>query len=408
MRRVVLLLLLACCCICAAHAQTGKRVALVIGNDIYPKTEGSFGPLKNARNDARAVAEKLRELGFELVGGKAQLDVDSVRGRNLIAQFTGGLGKDDVAFFYYAGHGLGGILPSGLHTNYLIPIDSQKINYVEDLYVWAMDVRTLTSALEQRGSGTNIIMLDACRSRGLPSKGRSSLQTGAFRMSNIPQGTFIGYSASDGQEALDMPESNHGAFTGVLLPLLSQPGLTIDSVFNRLTADVRRIAESKGKRQIPIRDSSLEGDFYLVQGNTVNIVTAPATVAVAAPAPIPVDPAAIDLAMWQGALAAGTEEAYQDYLRSNPKGKFRVLAEQNIGNLNKGHAEAAKPKQDVVQMGALGGSAQKLTRILSCGREFVLTNSEEIKFEFNSGELDPLSHQNLDFVAACLKRGSGG
>ena len=38
------------------------RVALVIGNDAYPTD-----PLKNATNDARAVAKTLNDLGFKVV-----------------------------------------------------------------------------------------------------------------------------------------------------------------------------------------------------------------------------------------------------------------------------------------------------------------------------------------------------
>jgi len=52
------------------HAE--KRVALVIGNSGY-----RFVPtLPNPGNDARLMANTLRRLGFTLVGGEAQLDLD--------------------------------------------------------------------------------------------------------------------------------------------------------------------------------------------------------------------------------------------------------------------------------------------------------------------------------------------
>ena len=47
------------------------RVALVIGNGDY----AHFGDLRNPANDARAMARKLRSLGFELVGDAAHVDV---------------------------------------------------------------------------------------------------------------------------------------------------------------------------------------------------------------------------------------------------------------------------------------------------------------------------------------------
>jgi hypothetical protein len=49
-----------------------RRVALVIGNGQY-----QYVPrLANPTNDARLIAETLAAVGFTLVGGKAQLDLD--------------------------------------------------------------------------------------------------------------------------------------------------------------------------------------------------------------------------------------------------------------------------------------------------------------------------------------------
>ena len=217
------------------------------------------------------------------------------------------------------------------------------------------------------------------------------------------------YAAAPGQVAQD-GDGGNSPFAKALAQRLTQPGLAVQLLPGAVRDDV---LAATGGTQRPYQGGSVTGTaFYLVQANTVNIVTSgsvPAVPAVAAPAPV--DPLALDLAMWNGALAAGTVVAYQEYLHSNPKGRFRVLAEQNIGKLNMGHAEAPKPKQESAQLAALGEGAQKLTKILSCGRSgtsFVLTNAEEIKFEFNSGELDPISYKNLDFVASCLKRGPRG
>ena len=46
-----------------ATGTTSGRVALVIGNDAYLPAVGS---LKNAVNDARAIAQVLREIGFDV------------------------------------------------------------------------------------------------------------------------------------------------------------------------------------------------------------------------------------------------------------------------------------------------------------------------------------------------------
>jgi hypothetical protein len=55
-----------------APALAGKRVALVIGNSAYR----SVARLDNPTNDARLMAKTLRSLGFDLIGGEAQVDLD--------------------------------------------------------------------------------------------------------------------------------------------------------------------------------------------------------------------------------------------------------------------------------------------------------------------------------------------
>ena len=63
---------------------SGRRLALVVGNDAYRAQSA----LRNAVNDARAVASALGELGSAL------------------SAFAGSLRGDDVALFYFAGHGV--------------------------------------------------------------------------------------------------------------------------------------------------------------------------------------------------------------------------------------------------------------------------------------------------------------
>src|SRR4051794_34631373 len=79
-----------------------RRVALVIGNSTYH----NLPRLTNPSNDARLVADTLASLGFILVGGGAQLDLDKpsfVQGAQRLGQE---LQTADVGLFYYAGHGL--------------------------------------------------------------------------------------------------------------------------------------------------------------------------------------------------------------------------------------------------------------------------------------------------------------
>ncbi len=90
---------------------SNHRVALVIGNGEY-KT----APLTNPTNDANAVADKLQNLGFEVIRGnnldrKAMLK--KVRNfRQIVNSST------EIALFYYAGHGA-----QYEKESYLIPLN---------------------------------------------------------------------------------------------------------------------------------------------------------------------------------------------------------------------------------------------------------------------------------------------
>src|SRR5262249_45712650 len=81
---------------------SGKRVALVIGNADYR----GVARLANPANDAKLMADALKSLGFELIGGGAQLDLDKTGFDAAVQSFGTQLQGADVGLFYYAGHGL--------------------------------------------------------------------------------------------------------------------------------------------------------------------------------------------------------------------------------------------------------------------------------------------------------------
>jgi len=92
-----------------------KRVALVVGNGTYR----NVAPLDNPTNDARLLADTLHDLGFVLVGGDAQLDLDKAAFDRAVQDFGAQLQGADVGLFFYAGHGV-----QVRGTNYLIPVDA--------------------------------------------------------------------------------------------------------------------------------------------------------------------------------------------------------------------------------------------------------------------------------------------
>jgi uncharacterized caspase-like protein len=79
-----------------------KRVALIIGNSGYK----NIAALDNPSRDASLMAETLGSLGFALVGGGAQLDLDKAAMDIAVQSFGRQVQGADVALFYYAGHGV--------------------------------------------------------------------------------------------------------------------------------------------------------------------------------------------------------------------------------------------------------------------------------------------------------------
>ena len=254
-------LLLVCLAVVMPAAHAAERIALVIGNDSYEK----LGKLNNAGNDARAMADKLKKLGFKLVDNRAHTDLSKSQFTVLIKKFGETLRKGDIAFFYFAGHGVGGD-----NTNYLIPVDDENIAYLEDVPDFAIDTQSVMRRMEQRGEGINLVILDACRDRGLPSRTRSGVSRGLSRMA-APSGSFIGYAASPGQRSFDGKGGN-GVFTEQLISLLDRPGLSMDDIFGELTEAVEK---ATGRKQTPMRESNLRGRFLLVPANYAELASRP-------------------------------------------------------------------------------------------------------------------------------------
>ena len=141
----------------AVPASAQKRVALVIGNGHY----GTVTPLKNPANDAKAVAQSLRDLGFRVMLGRRprQGRVREDRPRLLRIRST----AREAAVFYYAGHGL---QVDG--RNYMVPVDAKLADEADlPFQLVALDI-VLQQLVHHRI--TNIVIMDACRDNPLGDK----------------------------------------------------------------------------------------------------------------------------------------------------------------------------------------------------------------------------------------------
>jgi hypothetical protein len=229
-----------------AHA---KRLALTIGNDDYQSIE----KLHKARADANAYADALREKGFEVREG---YDLTRAKFNAAIANFVAAIQPGDTAVFVYSGHGW-----SDGTQNYLIGVDAPKQASEDELAGETIPIRNgadgVLDRIEHKGATLRVAIIDACRDNPFtpPLGHRGYAEPRGFApMSPTPQGTFVVFSASPGQSALDRlsegdPDRN-GVFTRVFVPLLRADASLQDAI-KRAQKKVLELARSVDHDQRP-------------------------------------------------------------------------------------------------------------------------------------------------------------
>jgi uncharacterized caspase-like protein len=230
-----------------AQAPRDIRVALVIGNSAY-----ATAPLANPSNDARAMGDTLRGLGFTVIelhdGRRSQMNEAITRVRDALR------GQQGVGMLYYAGHGL----QLDWH-NYMVPVDAQ-LTQASDVANQTVDVNAVIEAFKSAGNRMNIVVLDACRDNPFSATGSGK----GLAQLDAPTGTFLAYATAPGNVANDGDTaSGNGLYTRFLLRELKNPTAQIEDVFKRVRLHVRK--NSQGQ-QIPWESTSLEDDFYFVPG----------------------------------------------------------------------------------------------------------------------------------------------
>ncbi len=219
-----------------------KRVALIIGNAAYPT-----GRLSNPVNDARGMAQALRQLGFEVLSYE---NVNYTQFRRAVAAFGEKLANGGAGVFYYSGHGM-----QVEGKNFMIPIDAEikSQRYVD---AETVDVNSVLAQMDQAKNRLNIIILDACRDNPFARKFRGGSRGLAFM--DAPTGSFIAYATAPGSTADDGEPGQNGIYTAELLKAMREPNLRIEEVFKKVRQGV---LTRTGGRQNPWEASSLTGDF---------------------------------------------------------------------------------------------------------------------------------------------------
>lgn len=257
---------------CGSSSADTNRKALVIGNTEYPQA-----PLVNPENDARAMAESLRALDFQ-VYEHHNLDLTAMR--RAVRAFEDSLNVDDIALVFYAGHGA-----EVDGENYLIPTDANFYSG-DDVEDEAFPLEKVLDSLDDAQARLKIIILDACRDN--PFKGQRgggglaemelSRNFRPVANTNEARGTFIAFATSPEETASDGGRRNHSPYTAALLQHINTPDIEIEEVFKRVREDV---AENTNYAQIPWDRSNLLGDF--VFNNSAPSTATPSNKNIAAP-----------------------------------------------------------------------------------------------------------------------------
>ena len=320
MRRLIPLLLSLFFLLCAnvVHAvvpaavpmAAGKRIALVIGNAAYPQ------PLLNPVNDARAMAERLRRLGFEVL---LRTDITAAQLQKASAEFSTQARGADIALVFYAGHGA-----QAGEANYVLPLGANmQALSAAAIAAQGVSVSSLAGDLQRTGARGAVLILDACRqeyTRGgtaVPVPGGSNAASHGFADTQAPRGVVIAYSAGPGALARDFwsPDSRNSPYTSALLDALDAPGLSMGDLFSQVAARVAAMTHDVQKPRVSFGETSARLVLNMGSGKGVSQpapgvlaagssgMRAPVPAPAPAPATAPASPAATtasSVKIWPG------------------------------------------------------------------------------------------------------------
>lgn len=329
-------------CALALPAQAA-RLALVVGNDNY----SSVPKLRNARNDAQSIARELEAAGFRVT---RVLDATRNVLNSQLDGFLSRIEKGDEVVFFFSGHGS----QPPQSGPFLLPVDIQVSNE-RSIQRDGLSLEQVVDDLNKRAR-FSLLIIDACRDDPFreTSAGRSLPPGSALGRIEPPKGTMIIMAASKGQQALDRLGNNdtvpNGLFTRELIKQMRQPGVSAGEMMKRVRANVETAAQAVNHQQRPALVDESSSDFFFYPGRAGAMASAgPVPVAPVMAAPVPAAPVVSsyppqrEFDAWEVASRAGTREAYEDFVRQFPAGRYTVHAQARLAALARGGAAAPAP-----------------------------------------------------------------
>jgi formylglycine-generating enzyme required for sulfatase activity len=289
-------------CTAPAQAQSGRRVALLIGNAAYT---GGMPALSYPLQDVSVLEQSLKRLNFEV---QVVRNADQRAMGRAIRDFGTSAREAQVALVYYSGHGM-----QARDENYLIPVGA-SVETEGDLEIEAVSLRALMRQIEDARPRTAVVVLDACRDNPVAARTKSGTK-GLSRVQNPPNNTLVVFAALPGTTATD-----NGVFAKELASRIVEPNVGIRTVFDKVGQAVR---QATNQRQAIQRDDQLNEDVVLVATARVEAVV---------PAPGP-NAEQIEQQAWEAARGGNSAPAYNAYLAEYPRGRFASVARVELARL---------------------------------------------------------------------------
>lgn len=312
--RLILPLLL---CLLALPAWAAKH-AFVLANNAYDE----LVDLRNTHADAAAYGGAFEELGFDVTHHRDLTRAETV---GAFDAFLRRVRSGDQVAFVYSGHGW-----SDGQSNYLVPTDAPRQGSDRRLRGQSLALRNgvngVLDEIEGLGAGLTVAVIDACRDNPFkPPEGSRSvgLSRGLARVSP-PQGTFVIFSAGEGQQALDRlpddpPDQRLSVFSRVFVPNLTS-GVKLEDAISTTQVEVVELARGyDGHKQLPAYYDQTSGKTCL-SGDC-----SPQTVAMRP------GPSACDR-QYEKAEELNACFAYKAYASSCPNHMFNAFAKSYINS----------------------------------------------------------------------------
>jgi uncharacterized caspase-like protein len=302
--------------ISAQGVRAQNHLALVIGINDY---QNVFS-LQKAVGDAKAIQESLQSLGFQV----STLFNGTRRSFNAaVSALAARIQPGDVVLVHYSGHG---VQLDG--ENFLLPVDVPSPSAVDKEFLKseAIALSVMIDRIKAAGARTAVFIIDACRNN--PYATATTRGVGGTRgLAAVapPKGTFVMYSAGQGQSALDRLSDDDreptSVYTRTLRAKMLVEGLAITDLARAVRDEVEAAAGRVNHEQRPAYYDELSGSpFYFVPPKAQAATVTQPTAQLCGPA----------ADHWRSAEAIGTIAAFEDHLARFPNCAFAGLAKARL------------------------------------------------------------------------------